>query len=231
MARKRQIDPKFWLDYEVSQLSCLARLTYIGLWNIADDHGILEYKPEEIRAFVFPYEPKIKIQELLNELIKIGKLIPYEVNNQKYLFIKNLNKHQSILHPSYRYPTFKEESHTPIIRVLDEYKGIEQSRVEQKNSDKSLVSLIKTESSPHKEIINYFYMEVKESKGFAPEINGYKDGKRLKECLKKYSVKQLKDLIDYYLASEKSDKLAVSLSTALSTDTINHWLQDEEAII
>lgn len=105
------------------------------------------------------------------------------------------------------------------------------NRIEQKNSDKSLVPLLKEEGSPHKEIINYFYQQVKDCKGFTPEINGYKDGKRLKDTLKRYSVKQLKDLIDYYLESEKSDKLAISLSTALSTDTINHWQQDEEAII
>ena len=54
-----------------------------------------------------------------------------------------------------------------------------------------------------------------------PEINHGKDGKRVKEVLKRYKVEQVIDIIDWYLGeSKKSEEHGCILSIALSEDTI-----------
>ena len=77
------------------------------------------------------------------------------------------------------------------------------------------------ESSHVKEIFSYFRSKVKEVKGFDPEINWAKDGRMIKLRLKKYGPKQVKELIDWYLNSNFSERLGVSLATCLSTYVIN----------
>ena len=81
-------------------------------------------------------------------------------------------------------------------------------------------------SSPVKEIISYFKSQVKEIKGFDPEISWAKDSKLVKQRLAKYTPEQFKDLITWYLESKHSERLGVSLATCLSAYIINLWLED-----
>ncbi|MEM3609740.1 MAG: hypothetical protein QW076_02425, partial [Candidatus Anstonellales archaeon] len=71
---------------------------------------------------------------------------------------------------------------------------------------------------------NYFIKRCKELKGFEPEVAFAKEGKLLKDKLKRYSVDQLKDLIDKFLNSKTGEDLGYSLSVCLSTSVINQWL-------
>ena len=43
--RIRTIKPDFWTDAKVSKLTYLARLLFIGLWNVADDEGRFKSDP------------------------------------------------------------------------------------------------------------------------------------------------------------------------------------------
>lgn len=54
--RIRQVRPEFWSDEIVAALPDGARLFYIGLWNVADDAGWLEWRPSRIGALLYPYE-------------------------------------------------------------------------------------------------------------------------------------------------------------------------------
>ena len=67
---------------------------------------------------------------------------------------------------------------------------------------------------------------MRETKGFDPEINWAKDGRLIKLRLKKYSLDQIKDLIDWYLTSRFSERLGNSLATCLSTYVINLWKEN-----
>lgn len=78
-------------------------------------------------------------------------------------------------------------------------------------------------SSSVKEIFQYFRSKVRKTKGFDPEISWAKDGRMIKLRLKKYGKEQVKELIDWFLNSEFSEKLSVSLSVCLSTHVINLW--------
>jgi hypothetical protein len=98
MARIRTIKPEYWTDGDILRLSRDARLFYIGLWNFADDNGVMEYDPTSIKARIFPND-RISVDKLLKELIDIGKAIIYEVEKKRYIYIKNLANHQVIDRP------------------------------------------------------------------------------------------------------------------------------------
>jgi len=74
-----------------------------------------------------------------------------------------------------------------------------------------------------KEIFDYFRNRVRAVKEFDPEIDWRKDGKLIKKRLKKYSINEVENLIDWYLNSPYSDKLGCSLSICLSVNMINLW--------
>lgn len=111
------LNPDFWFDDEVANTSPHARLLYMGLWGICDDnYATLPNRPNWIKAQIFPYED-VNMISLLEELVNIKKLIPFEDNNQKYFFIKNFFKHQKVEKPSRpKYPCFK-----PDLQTLPDY--------------------------------------------------------------------------------------------------------------
>ncbi len=95
MPRIRCIKPEFWSDDKVMELSIQARLLFIGLWNFADDNGVVENKPRQIKARIFPGDD-IDVVPLIEELARVGVIYLYEVDGVPYLIIKNLTKHQVI---------------------------------------------------------------------------------------------------------------------------------------
>ena len=78
-------------------------------------------------------------------------------------------------------------------------------------------------SSSVRDIVSYFISRVRRIKGYVPEVNWSKDGKLVKQRLKKYSVEEIKELIDWYLSSEYSQRLGDSLAVCLSTNIFNLW--------
>jgi hypothetical protein len=53
--RIRQVRPEFWTDETLAVLPDAVRLFYIGLWNVADDAGWIEWQPRRIGALLYPY--------------------------------------------------------------------------------------------------------------------------------------------------------------------------------
>ena len=94
----RTIKPDFWTDDKILQISIPARLFFIGLWNYADDNGVLENKPLQLKARIFPNDD-IDVNELISELIQIGLLVNYSVNGTNYIQVINFRKHQKIDRP------------------------------------------------------------------------------------------------------------------------------------
>lgn len=76
--RIRQIRPEFWTDEVMAALSPAVRLFYIGLWNIADDAGWLDWRVSRIGAVLFPYESARKrerdIHAWAEALVTAGRL-------------------------------------------------------------------------------------------------------------------------------------------------------------
>lgn len=101
MARKRVIDPEFWLDETMATLSAHARLLFIGTWNICDDnYATFPNKPAWLKIQIFPYE-EVDILGLLGELSASGRIVPFRgKDGNDYFFIKNFFKWQRIDKPS-----------------------------------------------------------------------------------------------------------------------------------
>jgi len=109
MARRRMIDPEFFLDPEMGKLSAEARLMYIGTWGLADDnYATLPDEHQWIKIQTFPYS-EINSEKILNELVNSGKLIRFETeeDGKKWLYIKNFHKYQVVNRPSKpKYPRY-----------------------------------------------------------------------------------------------------------------------------
>ena len=54
MARIRTVKPEFWTSEQIVECDPVARLLFIGMWNFADDHGVLPYAPMTFKIQVFP---------------------------------------------------------------------------------------------------------------------------------------------------------------------------------
>ena len=103
MARNRMIKPEFWSSEDILGLSIEARLFFIGLWSFADDSGVLPKKALTLKCQIFPVD-NVDVKLILTELLNIGLLVEYSVQGNVYIQIKSWIKHQTIQHPTYRYP-------------------------------------------------------------------------------------------------------------------------------
>ena len=102
MARIRTIKPEFWADEKVGELEPLARLLFIGTWNLADDEGLLKLKPAYLKAQIFPYDDvtTAEVENILGTLVELEFIFPYrDQKNQDYGWIVNFRKHQRIDKP------------------------------------------------------------------------------------------------------------------------------------
>lgn len=139
MARKRMIDPEFWLDEDMTSMGFDCRLFYIGLWNFSDDYGVIGNSPKKVKAQIFPYE-KIDVAPFIKLLIEMKKLIPFEAEGKQWLFVKNFPKYQRVDKPSkHRNPPVPKEilaEHSPSTQepLHDEEKRSEVKRSKEKNT-------------------------------------------------------------------------------------------------
>lgn len=104
----------------------LTRIMFIGLWNFADDEGLLRWNPSYVRSCVFPYDDLSlnKIKDAQSELIKEKLIMPYAKDGQSYAWIINFNKHQKINRPQEsRLPPPRYDYHVyrDIIYARDKY--------------------------------------------------------------------------------------------------------------
>jgi hypothetical protein len=103
MARIRTVKPEFWSSPDVGDVSRDARLTFIGLFNEADDQGRLEAVPAQLRASLFPYDDDVTTEMVcgwLNELARQGLIRFYASGRRAYLHITGWADHQKISNPS-----------------------------------------------------------------------------------------------------------------------------------
>lgn len=101
--RRRMLNPEFFTDPDiVANFDAFGRLFYQGLWCVADDSGCLELNPLFLKMKIFPGDniSLDKIQEYIEELVGLEKIISYEVDGKGYGWIKNFHKHQTLSKPS-----------------------------------------------------------------------------------------------------------------------------------
>lgn len=249
MARKRMIDPEFWLDEELALLSFQARLLYIGLWNICDDnHATLPNRPDWIKAQIFPYEA-LNIHEHLLELQSCDKIIEFKLEGQSYWYIKNFFKYQKVDHPSKpKYPKFVAEAS---VRPRPQYNIIQSNLIKSKPSRKGvprdlLKRIIKTPPNPEViRLMEFFTKAVKIIRSIEPPVlNTGKVGAILKRRLDidKIAPDRIESMTLWYLTREKkfkdnrgnwqtTFKNAPDMAVMLSDAYLSSLLSDEANII
>jgi hypothetical protein len=94
--RIRTIKPEFWTDEKIGQIDPWARLMFIGLWNMVDEYGLMEWSPMRIQATLFPYNSDLDCDELGRQLIEQGMIFLYEHEKKMYLCVKHFRKHQKV---------------------------------------------------------------------------------------------------------------------------------------
>lgn len=95
MARIRSIKPEIWTDEKFVELSPLARLLFIGLWNFADDYGRMSYSPTRIKLQILPAD-STEVSELLGEIRRNGMVVVYIVEGKEFLQISGWENHQKV---------------------------------------------------------------------------------------------------------------------------------------
>ena len=102
MARRRMIDPSFWVSEDVGRLSVFARLLFLGLVSQADDEGRGRAKPAYLRSQLFAYDERVRLSEVENALAEIGRNLAvrfYTAGGNQYYVLEHWHDWQSIDRP------------------------------------------------------------------------------------------------------------------------------------
>jgi hypothetical protein len=102
MARIRTIKPEFPQSESMGRVSRDARLLFVMLWTISDDHGRSRAHSRMLASLLFPYDDDagILLPKWLDELEKEGCIRLYKHSGSQYLQITKWNTHQKIDKPS-----------------------------------------------------------------------------------------------------------------------------------
>jgi hypothetical protein len=95
--RIRQVRPEFFTDHVMGALPADVRLTYIGLWCVADDAGWMTWDVDQIAAQLYPYESirsrTRRVERACEALRDAGRLVIHECG---CAVVPKLSEHQKI---------------------------------------------------------------------------------------------------------------------------------------
>lgn len=122
MARIRTIKPEFWTAEQVMELSPMARLLFIGMWNFCDDRGVHPVAFKTLKAEVFPADDLLSsdVERLIAEVMAQGLLDEFEADGRRWWFVTGWH-HQVINRPSKsRYPVPPRKAPPPTAAGQDD---------------------------------------------------------------------------------------------------------------
>lgn len=103
MPRIRSIKPDFFTSEDVAALPLRARLTWVGLWTYADDHGVAKDNPLLLKAAVWPLDEYVTEEDVAEDLAllaELGRIVRWEVDGKAWLAVTGWHVHQAINRPS-----------------------------------------------------------------------------------------------------------------------------------
>src|SRR4051812_41607200 len=103
MPRIRSVHPGQWTDETFVGCSPVARLLAIALRNEADDGGVFEWKPVQIKMRLLPGD-NCEVNQLLAELEAADLIKPYEIGGRRFGVIRNFTKYQRPKFPKLVHP-------------------------------------------------------------------------------------------------------------------------------
>ena len=102
MPRIRTIKPSFWKDQKLGRMKRDVRLMFIGLWNLADDEGVVCADSCIIKSELFPFDEDLRVKtinEWIAQLTEALMIIPFTFSGESYYVIRTFKAHQSINRP------------------------------------------------------------------------------------------------------------------------------------
>ena len=93
MAKIRGIKPSLWTNDDFVEMSPLARLLWVGMWNFACDNGHLEDRPKQIKMRILPVDD-VNCAELIRELAADPHPLIYR--DDGWITIPKLTHHQRV---------------------------------------------------------------------------------------------------------------------------------------
>lgn len=112
------IDPKIWQSEDFAKLSQLAKLLFIGMISMADDHGKGRAKPIYLKSIIFPYEEALRLVDIEKALSEIGtkmSITLYSSDDNNYYRLDNWEKWQRVDKPQ------ESTIPNPIIDISDQF--------------------------------------------------------------------------------------------------------------
>jgi len=100
MARIRSVHPGLFTDEAFVSVSMAARILLIGLWTEADDGGVFEWKPVQIKMRLFPADA-VDIPALLAELLAANIVMGFSLDGRSYGALRNFMVYQRPKSPKF----------------------------------------------------------------------------------------------------------------------------------
>jgi uncharacterized phage protein (TIGR02220 family) len=149
MARIRTIKPDFWTSEQIAELSPIARLLFIGMWNFCDDGGNHPASAKSLKMQIFPGDDftVATVAEWIKELLNNGLIVEYQGNDGKAYWHVTGWHHQKIDRPHLKHPKFDERS-TIIRRNDGDQSPPEGNGREGKGMDIETTSLVGQDPTP-----------------------------------------------------------------------------------
>ena len=111
--RIRQVKPSFFKDARIADLSPAVRLTYIGLWMLADDGGYYRWDAAEAGLELYGYESRTRrekaVTDHLEALVTAGRIVRFPDLICDHIHIPTLVDHQRFGGPTKRVTTYQVE--------------------------------------------------------------------------------------------------------------------------
>ena len=193
MARIRHLKPEFFTDRKLATLSFETRLLFAGLWCLADREGRLIDSPNFIIGQIFPHDSGITGESLLTHLASTGFIERYQVGDERYIQIINFLKHQRphIKESQSVIPTRPARAKKHLGECLGPPKVV-LNTTSKLNSNSNRELELNSNSvrgfSPvgeHQVLIAFWMEQYQHRTGVKYLFDGGKDGKAIKEVLKK----------------------------------------------
>ncbi len=160
--RNRMIKKEFWNSHRILSIAIPERLLFVGMWNMADDDGILKNSPLQIKATLFPVDSHITlrvIEEYIKNMIGVGLIV--QNKDGSLLKIKKWKDHQRIDKPTpSRYKFIEEDinnSKSTPRTLQDDYTPKEHKGKEHKVTKRNINKIKETVQDKTIELFNSFY--------------------------------------------------------------------------
>ena len=176
MARNRMIKKEFWTDDKCIELTITERLFFIGMWNFADDEGLIANKPRQMKAQIFPVDDITHgvINEMLMRLHELGLIV--FGNDNSLIKIKNWSRHQKINRPTPSVYTFTKvinedsmSNHEALTTNIKEDKGKEYN-IKEKNISPEPKKPKTKPLLPYADRVNQFYDGLSKDKDYLDQL-------------------------------------------------------------